>query len=442
MRIAVFGLGYVGTVTAAGLATHGHQVTGVDVDSVKVDLIRDGRSPVVEPGLDDLITESVEAGSLRATTDASVAMDRADVSLLCVGTPSTPRGDTDLTYLRRALVDIRGALDMAAPPDSGFHSVVVRSTVPPGTGAGLVAPAFTRTQLPAGWTVGTAMCPEFLREGSGVADFFDPPFVVLGADAPRVREAVSGMFGFLDRQVRHVDVRSAEALKYACNAFHATKVSFTTEMSRIFRALGIDSREVMDIFCEDRTLNISPAYLRPGFAFGGSCLPKDVRSLLHMARVNSLDVPLLAGVLRTNEILIHEVADRVIAGGSRVVALLGLSFKKDTDDLRESPSVELAELLIGKGFDVRIYDPIVNPERLMGSNLRSVETRLPHLRRLLASSPEEALAGCDTAVVATGDPEVVRALCADRPERIIDLVGRLGSGVEALAGYEGAGWTA
>ena len=264
MRIAVFGLGYVGTVTAAGLATHGHQVTGVDVDSVKVDLIRDGRSPVVEPGLDDLITESVEAGSLRATTDASVAMDRADVSLLCVGTPSTPRGDTDLTYLRRALVDIRGALDMAAPPDSGFHSVVVRSTVPPGTGAGLVAPAFTRTQLPAGWTVGTAMCPEFLREGSGVADFFDPPFVVLGADAPRVREAVSGMFGFLDRQVRHVDVRSAEALKYACNAFHATKVSFTNEMSRIFRALGIDSREVMDIFCEDRTAQHLPRVPAPG----------------------------------------------------------------------------------------------------------------------------------------------------------------------------------
>ena len=256
------------------------------------------------------------------------------------------------------------------------------------------------------------MCPEFLREGSGVADFFDPPFVVVGSADHRVADLLTEMLSFLDRDIRRVDVRSAEALKYACNAFHATKVSFANEMARIFRVFGIDSREVMEVFCEDRVLNVSPAYLRPGFAYGGSCLPKDLRALLHMARTNAIDVPLLAGTARTNELVVADFVDRLIAGPARTVALLGLSFKSDTDDLRESPNVELAERLIGKGFEVRIYDPIVNPERLMGSNLRYVESRLPHLRRLLVSTPREALRGSDTAVVATADSAVVREICA------------------------------
>ena len=227
------------------------------------------------------------------------------------------------------------------------------------------------------------MCPEFLREGSGVADFFNPPFVVLGTADQRVTDLLTEMFSFLNREIRLVDVRSAEALKYACNAFHATKISFANEMARIFRVFGVDSREVMRVFSEDTVLNISPAYLMPGFAFGGSCLPKDLRALLDMARVNALDVPLLAGTLHTNELVIRDAVDRLIASPYRTVAMLGLSFKMNTDDLRESPNVELAERLIGKGFDVRIYDPIINPERLMGSNLRYIESRLPHLRRLL-----------------------------------------------------------
>ena len=249
MRIAIFGLGYVGTVTAAGLAARGHDVCGVDVDRVKVDLITAGRSPVVEPGIDGLIATAVAEGSLRATTEAAVALDGADVSLLCVGTPSSPQGSTDLGYLRRALADIRAALDVATPPASGFHALVVRSTVPPGTGDQVVAPIFAGTEQPSGWTVGTAMCPEFLREGSGVADFFDPPFVVVGTAEPRVHETLAEMFSFLDREIRQVDVRCAEALKYACNAFHATKVSFANEMARVFRPFGVDSREVMRIFC-------------------------------------------------------------------------------------------------------------------------------------------------------------------------------------------------
>jgi GDP-mannose 6-dehydrogenase len=316
----------------------------------------------------------------------------------------------------------------------------VRSTVPPGTGDTVVAPTFT--DVPAGWQIGTAMCPEFLREGSGVADFFDPPFVVLGSGDARVRDVLARLFAFLGREPREVDVRSAEALKYACNAFHATKVSFANEMGRVFRAYGVDAREVMRIFCEDTVLNISPAYLQPGFAFGGSCLPKDLRSLLHMARANNLDVPLLAGTLRSNELVVRDVLDRIVASPARSVAMLGLSFKSDTDDLRESPNVELAERLLGKGFEVRIYDPIVNPHRLIGANLRYVEARLPHLGRLLAATPEEALDGSDTAIVATSEPAVAAALRAAPPPRIVDLSGRLGGDVERIAGYEGLGWTA
>jgi len=248
------------------------------------------------------------------------------------------------------------------------------------------------------------------------------------------------MFGFSGQPVRVVDVRTAEALKYACNAFHATKVSFTNEVSRLFRLLGVDAREVMSLFCEDQVLNISPAYLRPGFAFGGSCLPKDLRSLLHLARVNGADLPLLAGALSTNELVISEAVDRVLACDTRTVALLGLSFKMDTDDLRESPMVELAERLVGKGFDVRIYDPVVHPARLVGSNRRYVESKLPHLERLLTYEPGEALRGAGAAIVSSTNQAVLEVLLAVPPPHVIDLSGRLGREVESLPGYEGLGW--
>jgi len=441
MRIAVFGLGYVGTVTAAGLASRGHEVCGVDVDAVKVEHIRSGQSPVVEPGIEELLATAVARGLLTASTDAVAALERADVSLLCVGTPSMPQGGTNLAYMKRALEDIRHALSVATPPASGFHAVVVRSTVPPGTGDEVVREAFLAMPPETeGWTIGTAMCPEFLREGSGVADFFNPPFVVLGTADQRVTEVMTELFSFLDREIRLVDVRSAEALKYACNAFHATKISFANEMARIFRMYGVDSREVMKVFSEDKILNISPAYLTPGFAFGGSCLPKDLRSLLDMARSNSLDVPLLSGTLHSNELVIRDAVDRLIASPHRTVAMLGLSFKMNTDDLRESPNVELAERLIGKGFDVRIYDPIINPERLMGSNLRYIESRLPHLRRLLFGTPCEALHGCGAAIVATSDRSALDDLRTAAPAWILDLHGRLGTEIEDMPGYEGIGW--
>ena len=440
MKIAIFGLGYVGTVTAAGLASRGHQVCGVDVDVVKVEHIRSGQSPVVEPGINELVSNAVADGKLTATTDPVTALNRADVSLLCVGTPSKPQGGTDLTYLRRALDDIREGLPLATPSESGFHAVVVRSTVPPGTGDDLVAETFSGVTPEIGWAVGTAMCPEFLREGSGVSDFFNPPFIVVGTGDQRVADLLTEMFAFLNREIRLVDVRSAEALKYACNAFHATKIVFANEMARIFRAYGVDSREVMRVFIEDTVLNISPAYLMPGFAFGGSCLPKDLRALLDMARVNALDVPLLAGAAWSNDLVISDVVDRLIARPFRKIAMLGLSFKMNTDDLRESPNVELAERLIGKGFQVKIYDPIVNPERLIGSNLRYIESRLPHLHRLLAGTPQEALQGCEAAVVATSDAPVLDELLTTPPAWIIDLHGRLGDDIERLPGYEGIGW--
>jgi len=440
MKVAVLGLGYVGTVTAACLAANGHDVWGVDVDAAKVEDIRAGRSPVAEPGLDTLVARAVADGTLHATTRSVDALDGADASLVCVGTPSTARGGTDLSYIERAVDEIVAALRVVSPPASHHHSVVVRSTVPPGTVEDKVIPVLTAGLVGADITVGAAMCPEFLREGSGITDFYAPPFVVVGTTDPGVMETATNLLAFLDKPVRIVDVRIAEALKYACNAFHATKVSFANEIARLLRLLGVDSREVMSLFCEDDILNISPSYLRPGFAFGGSCLPKDLRSLLHLARLSGADLPLLAGTLATNELMISEAVNRVVAHDARNVALLGLSFKMNTDDLRESPNVELAERLIGKGFNVRIYDPVVNPARLVGANRRHVESKLPHLERLLAHEPSQALRGADIAIVSSSDRSILDALITDPPRHLIDLNGRLGSEVEALPGYEGLSW--
>ncbi|HUI03332.1 MAG TPA: nucleotide sugar dehydrogenase [Acidimicrobiales bacterium] len=443
MKVAVFGLGYVGTVTSACLASRGHDVWGIDVDGTKVDMVAAGKSPVVEPGLGELVAHAAARGSLHATTSAREAMEGAAVSLVCVGTPSSPTGGTDLGFVLRAVDDIGDALRRA--PSAGasppFHSVVVRSTVPPGTVQGVVAPALEdKLGVEEGFVFGTAMCPEFLREGSGVADFFDPPFTVVGTRHTRLADTLVELFHFLPDPVRIVGTSSAEALKYACNAFHANKVAFTNELARLFRVFGIDSREVMELFCQDEHLNISSTYLRPGFAFGGPCLPKDLRSLLHLGRMHSVDMPLLSGIISSNDRVVSDVIDRVATEEGRNVALLGLSFKASSDDLRESPNVEVAETLVGKGFTVRIYDPVVNPSHLVGANLQFIESKLPHLRRFLADSATEALADADVAIAFSSDPAIVDGLLTTPPRRILDLSGRLGASVEALAGYEGMGW--
>ncbi len=438
MKVAVLGLGYVGTVTAAGLAASGHDVTGVDVDPFKVGCIAAGRSPVVEPGINDLVHDAVSAGRLRATSRIADALAGADVSLICVGTPSAASGGTDLRFIERVSSELRQAMESVAPPESGHHSVVVRSTVPPGTVAHLAETYFA--DVPDGWRVGTAMCPEFLREGCSVTDFYDPPMVVIGTADADTHAQVSHLFSFLDVPAHQVAAGTAEALKYACNAFHATKISFANEIARVFRNYGVDAREVMSAFMMDEKLNISKAYLRPGFAYGGSCLPKDLRALHHLARTMNVDVPLLLGTTQTNEMVLRDAVDRVLAAEGRNVCLFGLSFKMDTDDLRESPNVELAERLIGKGYDVWIYDPIICPERLLGANRQEVMTRLPHVGRLLVSSPEEAMKNVDIAVVSSNEPSVLAALLSSPPPRIVDLNGGLGSEIEALPGYEGIGW--
>jgi len=438
MKVAIFGLGYVGTVTAACLAANGHDVWGVDPDEVKVAALSGGVSPIVEPGLQALVSQSVASGKLHASVRPADALDHADISLLCVGTPSATSGETNLAYIYRVVEDLVQAL-MESASTRPFHTVVIRSTVPPGTVEDVNAILQAAFQ-DSGPDVNVAMCPEFLREGTGVADFFAPPYTVIGASDLRAIDAVSRLFSFLGSPLRVVHPRTAESLKYACNAFHATKISFANDMGRIFSRLGVDSREVMELFCEDTSLNISPKYLRPGFAFGGSCLPKDLRSLLYLARSESVDIPLLSGVLASNRLSIDEAIDRVVAGEGNRVALLGLSFKPDSDDLRESPYVDLAETLLGKGYEVRIHDPVLNPSSLIGSNRQYVESRLPHLRRILTDGPEEALADADIAIVSHSTVHVIEALLASPPPRILDLDGRLGPELEALDGYEGFAW--
>jgi GDP-mannose 6-dehydrogenase len=442
VNVTLFGLGYVGSVTATCLAARGHRVVGVDTDAGKVATVNAGRPTVIEPGLDAIAAEAVASGALRASTSAADGLTDSDISLVCVGTPSAPNGSTDLTYVKRVVEEIGRALAGSDRP----HTVVIRSTVPPGTVDEVVTPVLAAAS---GREVGTdlrvAMCPEFLREGSSVQDFFDPPFLVIGGE-PGAAAAVRELFGFLDCPVRVIETRAAESVKYASNAFHALKVSFANELARLYRLLDVDSRQVMEVFVEDRQLNISPAYLRPGFAFGGSCLPKDVRSLLHLARMNSVDLPVLQGAMASNEMLVRDVADRVLhavdaAGDAdRRVALLGLSFKHLTDDLRESPNVALAEILIGKGVDVRIHDPIVNPAQLSGANLRYVQATLPHLQKVMHDDPADALRGARVAVVSSADAAVVDAVVAAAPAVVLDLNGRLSDALESLPGYAGVGW--
>jgi GDP-mannose 6-dehydrogenase len=439
MKVAVFGLGYVGTVTAGCLAASGHEVWGVDVDHEKVLMVAAGRSPVVEPGLDNLLAAGRASGRLQATASVETAIAGADASLVCVGTPSDVRGATNLDHVRRVVYGLADALAPMATDTAASHVIVIRSTVPPGTVEQIGRDLGEKLGLP-GPYAGIAMCPEFLREGTGIADFYSPPYTVIGTADRKAADVVHQLFAFVDRPVHVVDSRTAEALKYASNAFHATKVCFANELGRVLQRYGIDTRDVMRLFGQDSQLNISRRYLRPGFAFGGSCLPKDLRSLLHLARMENVDLPMLSGVVATNRLAVTEAVDRVIGCNGRTIALLGLSFKMDSDDLRESPYVELAETLLGKGYALRIYDPIVNPGKLIGTNRQHVESKLPHLRSILSETPAQALLDADIAVVSIPATEIIEAIVEDPPASIIDLDGRLGATVEHLPGYQGISW--
>lgn len=441
MRVSVLGLGYVGCVSAACLASLGHEVVGVDVNPVKVDLVNDGKAPVVEERIGEMIAEVVASGALRATVDVREAVLGSEVSLVCVGTPSEANGSLCTTYLERVAEQI-GAAAAEKAERGERHTVVFRSTMLPGTCLDLLVPILEKhLGGTAGVDIGVAVNPEFLREGTSVRDFFDPPKTVIGELDAASGDVVASLYEGLPGEVFRVPVPVAEAIKYADNAFHGLKIGFANELGAVCRALGVDSHQVIDVFLADRKLNISPAYLRPGFAFGGSCLPKDLRSLVHAARRADVSVPILSHVLASNADHLQRAVELIERTGKRRVGLFGLSFKPGTDDLRESPLVELAERLFGKGYELRIYDPNVSLSRLLGANREYIETRLPHLAQLLAESVEEVLDHAEVCVVGTREPAVLSALPHGDSPLIVDLVRLPDADTRRTEpGYTGLAW--
>ena len=436
-RISVFGLGYVGCVSAACFAKQGHQVIGADVSASKVDLINAGKSTIVEEGIGELVAAMVGRGRLRATTSAAEAVAESDVSLVCVGTPSRPNGSLDLSYVERVCGEIGAALGSKTTR----HTVVIRSTVLPGTIQGLVIPAIERESgLRAVLDFGVCSNPEFLREGTSIKDFYDPPFTLIGTEDPVTADTVKAIYVGIDAPVFVTATRVSEMVKYACNSFHGLKVGFANEIGNICKALGVDSHEVMRIFCEDRKLNISPYYMKPGFAFGGSCLPKDLRAVSYRARELDVETPILHATLESNKKQVERAFAMVMATGARKVGILGMSFKAGTDDLRESPIVSLIEMLIGKGMELAIYDPEVSRAQLIGSNRAFIEKEIPHIWSLTRSSVNEVLEFAEAVVIGNATGEFRAASGAIRPGQVvIDLV-RAFDRVPDGARYEGICW--
>jgi len=438
MRICVIGLGYVGAVTAACLARDGHEVLGIDLDPTKLRLLSEGKAPIIEDGIEEVTREAAESGQLQVTDKLDSTIADYDLIFVCVGTPSAANGSQDLTAVRRVSEQIGSALAGC----EGFPVVVLRSTVYPGSTEQVVQPILEEhAGGPVGETFGLCFQPEFLREGSSIKDFYNPPFTVVGSDCDKSRARVKDLFGDFPGQFIETSYAAAELLKLTCNVFHALKISFANEVGRLGRSLGVDSREVMSLVCQDTSLNISPAYLRPGFAFGGSCLPKDLRAMLYLAKINDLDLPVMLGVQQTNVIHIQHVADMVMRSGSRNVGFVGLSFKPGTDDLRESPLVTLAETLIGKGYMLRIHDPAVNLARLLGANKRFIEETIPHIESMLTEDLDAVLDHADVVVIGQNRPDLVDRLRAAGRNRqtVIDLVGVDGAPGAAEV-YEGVCW--
>jgi GDP-mannose 6-dehydrogenase len=437
MRVSVFGLGYVGAVSAGCLAQSGHTVIGVDPDENKLLPIREGRSPIVEKDLGGYLRDAVAAGRLTVTKSAAEAVAGSDVSLLCVGTPSRENGDLKVDYVRRVSSEIGAALKGKA----GYHCVVLRSTVLPGTTEEHVIPLLEEgSGKKVGKELGVAMNPEFLREGTAVADFHDPPFTVIGAMHDRDYETVAKLYEGLSAPVVRTEIRQAEAIKYVCNCFHALKVTFANEVGLLCKAQGIDARRIMEIVCMDDKLNISTYYMKPGFAFGGSCLPKDVRAATYRARRLDVPIPVLDAVMRSNRTQIERAAARIQAMGKRNVGFLGLSFKPGTDDLRESPLVALAELLIGKGYKVRIFDPNVSYAALYGSNKAFIESEIPHIAEILTGDAQEVLDASEVLVFSHNSPEFAELVSKTRPEHYcLDLAG-IGKPSDYNGTYDGLYW--
>jgi GDP-mannose 6-dehydrogenase len=416
MRVSVFGLGYVGCVTAACLARNGHDILGVDVNAEKVGMINAAASPVVEPGLPELLAEVVGARRLRATTSTEEAVASSALSLICVGTPGHVNGQLDLHAIER----VGRAIGAALAARGEAHTVVLRSTVLPGVTESVLVPAILSGAGPAYRPrLRVAVNPEFMREGSSLRDFASPPLTLVGCEDPETATLLRSLYAGVDAPFVHVAVKTAEMAKYVANAFHALKVCFANEIGDLCAALGADAQEVMRIFRMDRKLNVSEAYLRPGFAFGGSCLPKDLRALLYAARTADVSSPVLSAILPSNEAQIRRGVDAVLETRKRRVGIVGLSFKPGTDDLRESPMVTLVEALIGKGCDVRILDPNVSFARLVGANRRYIEEEIPHIASLMCEDVQRLLEHAEVVVIGNASREAALALAAIGPHQIV-----------------------
>ncbi len=437
MKLSVFGLGYVGCVSAACFAKEGHEVLGVEVNPLKVEIINSGKSPIVEAGVGELIAEMVAAGRLRATTDVGEAIRDTEASLVCVGTPSNANGSLNLAYVKRVCQEIGAALEAKRER----HTVIIRSTMLPGTIETLIVPTLeVYSGKQAGRDFGVCINPEFLREGTSLKDFYAPPFTLIGADDEDVAASVRRLYSGVKAPLYVTSTKSAEMVKYACNCFHALKVSFANEIGNICKALNIDSHEVMDVFCQDTKLNLSPYYLKPGFAFGGSCLPKDLRAVTYKARELDLEVPVLQAVLQSNQLQIARAVEMVLRTGKKRVGVLGFSFKAGTDDLRESPIVALIETLIGKGLQLSIYDRDVSLARLHGANKEYIEREIPHISQLMRASIEEVLESSDVLIIGNKADEFRQIETRLREgQTVIDLV-RLFDARTSDESYQGICW--
>jgi len=437
MKICVLGLGYVGAVSAGCLAKDGHEVIGVDPERTKVDLINAGKTPIIEKDIGDIIHEQVAAGRLRASTEVGDAVRHTDLALVCVGTPSLPNGGIDLTYVKRVCQQIGETI--ATHP--GAPVIVMRSTMLPGTMREVVIPILEKySGKKAGEEFGLCINPEFLREGTAVHDYYHPPKTVIGELSRSSGELLANLYAKTPGPMIRTDVDTAEMVKYADNCWHGLKVGFANEIGALCKAIGVDAHRVMEIFCKDQKLNLSPYYLKPGFAFGGSCLPKDLRALLYKAKTLDVTLPILASVLPSNQLQIDRGVQAVIDKGNRRIGILGISFKAGTDDLRESPMVELTERLIGKGYDVKVYDRNVSLACIHGANRDYILNKIPHLSRLMVPTIDEVLGHAQTIVIGNGAPEF-----GDVPARVgegqtvIDFVRVCDS--RTVAGvYEGLCW--
>lgn len=437
MRISIMGMGYVGAVSAGCLAADGHTVIGVDPNVTKVDLINRGVSPIVEKGIDEIIRTQVARGGLRATTQVAEAVHETDLSLICVGTPSQLNGSLDLRFVRTVCEQIGAALK----EKDAYHVVVARSTMLPGSMRDIVMPTLEQYSGKAiGRGFGVCNNPEFLREGTAVHDYLHPPKTVIGEVDTDSGDILAGLYQGLDAPLIRTDIETAEMVKYTDNVWHALKVAFANEIGNICKGIGIDSHRVMEIFCQDLKLNLSPYYLKPGFAFGGSCLPKDVRALTYKARALDVGVPILDAILESNDRQIERGLKMVTDKGNRKIGVLGFSFKAGTDDLRESPMVELIERLIGKGYDLRLYDRNVNIAALTGANRDYILNHIPHISRLMVGSADEVMEHAETIVIGNGASEFKDVIAHRRPHQVIvDLVRIVDARSEA-GRYDGICW--